>query len=86
MWDQRLVIHNQPAECRTWACRPFLLKVTADGRKPKNIKAHLQFFAGWKHRLATSGIALGPGRTFVTDGTGNRIYQKFANVTLWKAS
>lgn len=52
MWDQWLVVHNQPAESRTWASRPFLLKVTADGKKPRNLKAHLEFFAKWKHDFA----------------------------------
>jgi len=82
MWGQWLVIHNQPVQCRTWASRPFLLKITTDGQKPSNIKARLKFFSMWKHKLASEGIALGPRKLFVTDEQGMRKQQHFDNITV----
>ena len=82
MWDQWLVVHNQPVQSRTWASRPFLLKATADGKKPTNLKSHLQFFAKWKHQFANNGIVLGPRRLFVTDSGGSRRLQQFDKISV----
>ena len=82
MWDQWMVIHNQPVQCRTWPTRPFLMKIKCDGKKAANLKAHLQFSAMWKHRLATEGIELGPRKLFVTDSDGRRSLKHFENITV----
>jgi len=82
MWDQWLIVHSQPVQSRTWASRAFLLKATANGKKPTNIKAHLQFFAKWKYALARRGVTLGPRRIFVTGPDGVRRLQHFDAMTV----